>query len=67
VLEVSYVGLNGTERAETIHVDVVPGRLTIASVHLVGSDAGDTQRIARAHRGVVYLVPEQPSRPGRRR
>ncbi|UCG86496.1 MAG: hypothetical protein JSW71_21790 [Gemmatimonadota bacterium] len=67
VLEVSYVGLNGTERTETINVDVVPGRLAIASVHLVGSEPGDTQRLARARRGVVYVVPEQPARPGRMR
>ena len=66
VLEVSYVGLNGAERVDTVNVDIVPGRLTIASVHLVGSEPGDTQRLARAQRGVVYVVPDQPGRPGGR-
>jgi hypothetical protein len=67
VLEVSYVGLNGTKQTETINVDVVPGRLAIASVHLVGTGPGDAQRLIRARRGVVYVVPERPRRPGRRR
>jgi hypothetical protein len=67
VLEVSYVGLNGTKQTETIDVDVVPGRLTIASVHVVGRELGDTQRLMRARSGVVYVAPEQPARPGGRR
>lgn len=66
-LRVSYVGLDGTDRTETIRVDIVPGQVTIASVHLLGGDAGDTQRFARARRGVEYPVPEQPTRPSRRR
>jgi hypothetical protein len=67
VLEVSYVGLNGIERTETINIDVVPGRLTIASLHLVGSGRGDVERLERARHGVVYVVPDQPGRPGRTR
>ena len=59
VLEVSYVGLNGTERTETILVDVVPGQVTIASVDLVGSDGGDNERLAHARRGVVHRVPQR--------
>jgi len=67
VLEVSYVGLNRRKQVETIQVDVVPGRLAIASVHLVGSAPGDTQRLTRARHGVVYVAPRQPRRPGRSR
>lgn len=59
VIEVSYVGLNGMERTETIQVEVVPGQVTIASVALVGGDGGATERFAQARRGVVHKVPER--------
>jgi hypothetical protein len=55
-VEVSYIGLGGVRQSKTIVVDILPGKVTIASVSLVGTSGGDTD--------MRYSVPDRPGRRG---
>jgi len=63
-VELSYIGLNGARQSKTIEVDILPGKVTITSVSLVGTSGGDRERFTKARRGVRYSVPDRPARRG---